>query len=126
MWPLDQRRLDRLGDLGREHGLAGAGLALDQKRPLERDRGVDRDLEVGLGDVVLGSFETHAGSLSRRAPYGLARIAARRRKRRVSPGKTCPRRSFPAGAAVSRIAKCKLIQSVSEAAALAHGLRSKV
>jgi len=25
-----------------------AGLALDQKRPLERDRGVDRDLEVGL------------------------------------------------------------------------------
>ena len=28
--PLDQRRADRLGDLDRQHGLAGAGLAFDQ------------------------------------------------------------------------------------------------
>ena len=44
--PLDDRRAERLGDLEREHGLARAGLALDQERPLERDRGVDGDLEV--------------------------------------------------------------------------------
>src|SRR5207302_1988067 len=44
--PFDQRRADRLGDLEREDGLAGAGLALDQERALNRDRGVHRDLEV--------------------------------------------------------------------------------
>ena len=32
--PFDQRRADRLGDFVRQHGLAGAGFALDQQRPL--------------------------------------------------------------------------------------------
>ena len=61
--PLDQRGAERLGDLERQHGLAGAGLALDQQRPLERDRGVDRDLQVVGRDIGLGAFETHACSL---------------------------------------------------------------
>jgi hypothetical protein len=44
------------GSLG-EHGLAGARLALDQQRALQADRGVDREHQVGGGDVVLGAFE---------------------------------------------------------------------
>src|SRR5262245_4937972 len=58
--PFDQRRADRLGDLEREHGLAGAGLALDQKRSLERDRCVDRNFEVVRCDIRAGAFESHA------------------------------------------------------------------
>ena len=57
--PFDQRRADRRGDLVREHGLAGAGLALDQQRPPQRDRGVDRDLEIVGRDIIAGAFETH-------------------------------------------------------------------
>ena len=60
--PLDERRLDCLGDLGREHRLAGAGLALDQERALQGDRGVNRDLEVCVRHIALGAFETHANS----------------------------------------------------------------
>src|SRR5262249_51800288 len=60
--PFEQRRTDRLGDLERQHGLAGAGLALDQERTLERDRGVDRDLEVVGRDVGARSFKSHDGS----------------------------------------------------------------
>ena len=61
--PLDQRRAGRLGDLVGEDGLAGAGLALDQQRAAQRDRGVDRDLQVVGRDVALGAFETlHAAS----------------------------------------------------------------
>src|SRR5208282_3888100 len=60
--PLDQRRAERLGDLDRQHGLAGARLAFDQQWPLQRDRGIDRNLEVVGGDVAAGSFETHEGS----------------------------------------------------------------
>jgi len=33
--PLDQGRADRLGDLDRQNGLAGARLAFDQERPFE-------------------------------------------------------------------------------------------
>ena len=57
--PGDQRRAERLRDLLGQHGLAGAGLALDQQRALQRDRGVDRDLEVVGRDVVLGTGEFH-------------------------------------------------------------------
>ncbi len=56
--PLDQRRAERLGDFDRQHGLAGAGFALDQQRALQRDRRVDGDLEVFRSDIVLGAFET--------------------------------------------------------------------
>ena len=58
--PFDQRRPDALGDLQRQHGLAGAGLALDQQRPLQGDRGVDRDFEIVGGHIGLGAFKTHA------------------------------------------------------------------
>ena len=57
--PFDQRRADRLGDLMRQHGLAGAGLALDQQRPLQRDRGVDRHAQVVAGDVGIGTGKFH-------------------------------------------------------------------
>jgi hypothetical protein len=57
--PLDQRRPDCLGDLDRQHGLAGAGLAFDQERTLERDGGVDRDLEVVGRHIAAGAFKTH-------------------------------------------------------------------
>jgi hypothetical protein len=63
--PFEERRADRLGDLEREHGLAGAGLALHQQRPLEGDRCVHRDLEVVGRDVAAGTFETH--DVSRRS-----------------------------------------------------------
>ena len=81
--PFDQRRAERLGDLERQHGLAGAGLALDQQRPLQRDRGVDRDLEVVGRDIGLGAFKTHADSsifgrtLGRRLARGKPRRWAR-------------------------------------------------
>ena len=63
--PLDQRRAERLGDLDGQHGLAGAGLALDQQRPLQRDRGVDRDLQVVGGHIGAGAVEAHEH------PFGL-------------------------------------------------------
>ena len=57
--PGQQRRAERLGDFLGQHGLAGAGLALDQQRALEHDRGVDGDLEVVGGDIVLGAGKFH-------------------------------------------------------------------
>ena len=57
--PLEQRQAEGAGDLPRELGLAGAGLALDEQRPLQRDGGVDRDGQVGRGDVVRRAFEFH-------------------------------------------------------------------
>jgi hypothetical protein len=62
--PLDQRCAERLGDLDGEHGLASSRLAFDQQRPLQRDRGVDRDLEIIGGNVGAGPFETHEFSLA--------------------------------------------------------------
>src|SRR5678816_3669888 len=49
----------------RDRRLAGARLALDQQRPLERERGVDGELEVVGGDVGVGAFEAHGGGTSR-------------------------------------------------------------
>ena len=46
-----QRSAEALGNLEREHGLAGPGLAFDQQRTLERDGGIDRDLEVVGRDI---------------------------------------------------------------------------
>jgi hypothetical protein len=40
--PFDQRRAQSAGHLARQHGLAGAGLALDQQRTLQNDGGVHR------------------------------------------------------------------------------------
>ena len=59
--PLDQRRAGRLRDLVGEHGLAGAGLALDQQRAAQRHGGVDRHLEVVGRDIGVGAGEAHGG-----------------------------------------------------------------
>jgi hypothetical protein len=64
--PLEQRRAERLGDLDRQHGLAGARLALDQQWPLQRNGGIDRDLEVVGGDIGPGAVKAHANPLARR------------------------------------------------------------
>src|SRR5437764_96850 len=50
-----ERVRHRLG----EECLAGARLALDEQRPLERERGVDRELQVVGRDVGFGAFEAH-------------------------------------------------------------------
>jgi hypothetical protein len=44
--PFDQRQAERAGDLARQLGLAGAGLALDQQRDAPADGGVDRNGQV--------------------------------------------------------------------------------
>ena len=56
--PGDQLLAERLGDLVREDRFAGAGLALDQQRPLERDRGVDGDLQILRRHIGVGALET--------------------------------------------------------------------
>jgi hypothetical protein len=55
--PLDERQAEALGDLLRQHRLAGAGLAFHQQRALERDGGVDRHLQLAGGDVAVGALE---------------------------------------------------------------------
>jgi len=60
--PLDERGAERLGDFDCQHGLAGARLALYEKGPLQRDRGVDRDFKIVGGDVGIGTFKSHAHS----------------------------------------------------------------
>jgi hypothetical protein len=68
--PFEQRRAQRLGDLDRQHGLAGTGFALDQQRPLQRDRRIDRDLQVVGRHISLGTLETHACSMNVIATLG--------------------------------------------------------
>src|SRR3954468_19934953 len=58
--PGQERRAERLRNLLGEHGLAGAGLALHEQRPLEDDRGLDRDLQILGSDVGFGAVEAHA------------------------------------------------------------------
>ena len=65
--PLDDRQAQRRGHLPRKLGLAGAGLALHQKRPLQRDRRVHGDGQVLGRDIALGAFEAHL-----RVPSGSA------------------------------------------------------
>ena len=57
--PGDERRSQRAGDLLREQRLAGAGLALDQQRALERDRGVDRGFEFVAGHIGGRALKSH-------------------------------------------------------------------
>jgi len=57
--PLQQRHVQRLRHLFGQHGLARAGLALDEQRTLERDGCVDGQHQVLRGDVILGAFEFH-------------------------------------------------------------------
>jgi hypothetical protein len=52
-------RPERLGDLARQFGLAGAGLALDQQRAFQRDGGVDRDRQIVGRDIGVGAGKFH-------------------------------------------------------------------
>ncbi len=61
--PGDQRRAQRGGDLIGQNRLAGARLALDQQRPLQRHGGVDGDLQIVGGDVAGGPLEPRALTL---------------------------------------------------------------
>ena len=47
--------------------LAGARLALDEQRPLQGDGGVDRELQVVVGDVGVGAGKFHETILTRSA-----------------------------------------------------------
>ncbi len=56
--PLDQRQPQRPCHFLRQHRLAGPRLPLHQQRPLQRDRGIDRDLQVTGRDIAVGGCET--------------------------------------------------------------------
>ncbi|MCY1432424.1 hypothetical protein D9M71_484220 [compost metagenome] len=64
--PGDQACTERGGQLLGEHGLAGAGLALDQQWAFEGDGRVYRQFQVVCGDVVAGAFELHGSVLCRK------------------------------------------------------------
>lgn len=61
--PLDDRGAQCLGNLECERGLAGAGLALDEKGSRQRDRCIHGHFEVFGGDVAAGAVEFHGGVL---------------------------------------------------------------
>src|ERR1700720_2573645 len=50
--PLDQRQAQRAGDLEGQHRLARPRVALYPQRGLQRDGGVDRDLQIARGYVA--------------------------------------------------------------------------
>ena len=49
----NQVGVERGGDSGGERGLADAGLALEEQRPLQAQRQEQRDGEAAVGDIVL-------------------------------------------------------------------------
>ena len=55
--PDDELLAQRVGDGLRQHGLARAGLALDEQRLLQRHSDVHRAHQLGRGDVVFGPAE---------------------------------------------------------------------
>ncbi len=71
--PLQQRHAQRGGHFLGQHGLAGAGLALDQQRTLQRARGIDGKLQVVGGHVVGAALEAGGGG-GRGAGGGLGGI----------------------------------------------------
>src|SRR5207244_4842840 len=73
-----------LGDFLGQHRLAGAGLALDQQRPLQGDGGVDRELEVIVRDVGAGALEFHRPALTLPA-RGLVNMPVHSRSRSMKP-----------------------------------------
>ncbi len=56
--PFDQRSIQRLGNLMRQHGFAGSRLALNQQRAAQSHRCVDRHFQIIGGDVIAGAFKT--------------------------------------------------------------------
>ena len=59
--PGDERGFQRVGDLEGQLGLAGARLALDEERPLQRDGGVDRDAQIVGRDIAIRTFKPCVG-----------------------------------------------------------------
>ena len=55
--PLQQRAAQGGGHFFGQHGLAGAGLALDQQRTLQGEGGIDGQLEVVGGNIVVAAGE---------------------------------------------------------------------
>ena len=55
--PLQQRHVQRLRHFLGQHGLAGAGFALDQEWALQGDASVDREHQILGGNVVGGAVE---------------------------------------------------------------------
>jgi len=55
--PADQRHAEARRQVLGEQGLAGAGLAAHEQRPLERDRDVHRMAELFRRDVAVGALE---------------------------------------------------------------------
>ncbi len=95
--PGDEVLAERLGDLLRQDGLAGAGLALDQQRPLQRDRGVDGDAKILRRDIGFGALKTlHIGLFSKVRDAAstpcLAQLDARRHSHLRDP---CARPTLP-------------------------------
>jgi len=59
--PLHQRHVERGGHFFGQHGFAGARFTFDQQRTLQGEGGVDRQFEVGGGDVLVGTFKAGSG-----------------------------------------------------------------
>jgi hypothetical protein len=59
--PLHQRHIQRGGHLLGQHGLAGARLALDQQRALQRQSRIHGQFQVIGRDVLVGSFKALRG-----------------------------------------------------------------
>src|SRR5690606_6001619 len=79
--PFDEVEPEGCGNLPRQFGLARAGLALDQQWPLKRDRRIDGNHQVLVGNIGRRTFETHGRILVCRArPYGARTWCARVRK----------------------------------------------
>jgi hypothetical protein len=101
--PFDQRRAERGGDFVSEDGLAGAGLALDQQRPAELDRGVDRDLEIVGRDAdevpskrIAPPYKGGAGCKQPSSRPGAARASSRSKpgsEAAAAPARQVPVRS---------------------------------
>ena len=66
--PLQQRHVERLGHFLGQHRLAGAGFALDSSGRLQCDGRVDREHQVGCGDVVFGALELHGRGVGEGGP----------------------------------------------------------
>ncbi len=56
--PFDQFGTNGFGDFVREHGFAGAGLALDQQWTAQRDGGIHRDFQIIGRDIICGAVKT--------------------------------------------------------------------
>jgi hypothetical protein len=57
--PFDERRTERGGYFLRKDGLTCAWLTFDQQRPTQLSGGVNRDLQVISGDIIIGAFKAH-------------------------------------------------------------------